>query len=97
MSLRRNFIPRRGLSLAEITEVLADLYDQPILNGHLIEDIEITSGTPYTLNHGLDSVIQGYIVVKRNANATVWDSDDATRQTITLNSSANVTVDLWVF
>lgn len=74
--------------------------DSPIIPGRLINDVALTSGTASTISHGLGRKLRGYIVVLRNANATVWD-DQATNtnstRTLILNASANVTISLWVF
>jgi hypothetical protein len=71
----------------------------PIINGFIVTDVAITSGTAKTVDHALERP-PNWIVIKKNANATVWDSQDTNanpKRTLILNSSANVTVDLWIF
>lgn len=51
---------------------------------------------PTTLNRTL----QGYVVVRQRAQANIWDSQDSNSspsQTLILNSTAAVVVDLMVF
>ena len=67
-----------------------------IIDGIIIKDVEVLTGTPKTINHLLGRAITGYAVIKRNASSQIWDSANDKR-TLTLNSSANVTINLWVF
>ena len=67
-----------------------------ILNGNLIQDIEIVTGTPKIVNHGLGRTLVGYFIAKISADANVWDTASDSR-TLTLNSSANVTITIWAF
>lgn len=71
----------------------------PFLDGTLIEDVTITTGTPKVVNHGLGREPVGFLVLDRDANAIVWQSTTTVNYAnrMTLNSSANVTISLWVF
>lgn len=65
-----------------------------INDGILLKDLEIN--TTLTVSHLLNRNLIGYFVVKKNANADIWSSlsDD---KILVLNSSSNVTINLWVF
>lgn len=79
---------------------LQNIVNKEILDGRLIEDIALVSGSVQTVEHKLNRELKGYIVVKKSANATVWDSqgsNDLSAKTLHLNVSSNVTVSLWVF
>jgi hypothetical protein len=72
----------------------------PILDGQLVENISLTSGSTTAINHGLSRAIRGWFVVKQNASAIIWAVD--ANQTLpirqlVLSTSANVTINLWVF
>lgn len=70
-----------------------------LLDGVLKKRQSLTTA-PTSINHGLGRAPIGFIVVRRRANANVWDlQDDNTRptKTLTLISSADVEVDLWIF
>lgn len=74
--------------------------DIPIAGGRIISNISVVSGTSKVINHGLGRKLQGWIAIKKSANANIWDSqltNTLESRTLNLNSDANVTIDLWVF
>lgn len=82
-----------------VDQVLTSISSRRIIDGILLRDIVLTTSAllvPHLLGHPID----GYIVVKSNANAVVYD-DEATNtikdRFIKLLASATVTVTLWVF
>ena len=84
----------------EVEQILNPLAKLEILDGHLLRDISITAGTPLVVNHGLARPVIGWVVVRKNANADIWDSQDTNRivgRTLVLNSDANVQLSLYVF
>lgn len=84
---------------AGIVDRLNLLAGVPFLNGILLEAVVLSSGNTI-VNHKLGRTIRGYFVTNQNAAASIYNSSPATlnfEQQIQLNSSAAVTVDLWVF
>ena len=80
--------------------VLKVITKKEILDGNFLEDITITAGTPKVVNHLLGEKLRGWISVRKNAQAHVWDSQDTNQtpfSTLILNASASVTISLWVF
>lgn len=76
------------------------IFNKEILDGRLIADIALASGSTNHVEHGLQRAVVGYIVVKKSANSTIWDSESSnTRRSLflDLNCSSAVTVTLWVF
>lgn len=69
----------------------------PVLAGIQINSIILTANTPKAINHLLQRLPQGWFLVDINASATVWRSAVFTMTTITLESSANVTVSLYIY
>ena len=69
-----------------------------LLDGRLVT-VTIESGGFTPVSHGLARPPQGYIIVRRDANATVWDLPNAADSFafLYLQPSATVTVTLWVF
>lgn len=52
------------------------------------------------IEHGLGREPEGYFILRKNAAATIYDklaSSQLTERFLVLNSSATVTVTLWVF
>jgi len=83
---------------ANVRDTLEPLLRRELLDGRLIEDAALTTGTGNDLLHKLGRVPKGWIVVKQNAQADVWENANATpAKVLTLQTSANVTVSLWVF
>ena len=69
--------------------------NNPLLDGRLIEDVRVTT-TRASIEHKLGRTPIGYIIVKQNADARVWYTS-INDLFLVLDSSATVTIDLWVF
>lgn len=67
----------------------------PILNGVLLEDVALISGTT-KVPHRLGRRPRGYLVAKSTAAIDVYDTGTTTTD-IDLVSSAAATVSLWIF
>lgn len=83
-----------------IVRSLSSLLVKEILDGQILKNISLASGSINKVSHLLSRPVTGYIVIKKNANATIWDSESSNAQKdlfLTLNTSANCTVSLWVF
>jgi len=97
--------------LLGVDDVLARLQDnvQQALNeatapaisgGRLIEGVEITAYEDKEVNHGLDSPLRGWLVVRNDTEAIVWDAQadsPAPSKTLTLRANTDCTVSVWVF
>lgn len=71
----------------------------PINQGLLLKDISIVSGNN-TISHKLGRKLQGWFLVRQRGPALIYDEQDSNLYpdlTLILNSSANVTIDLFVF
>lgn len=67
-----------------------------LLNGRLIEDISVTSSADVVLQHGLDKLPVGYIVVKKSTHCDIYSSNSTTL-TLTIRASATSIISIWVF
>lgn len=72
------------------------LRNQAILPGRLIEN-QIIETTNTDLSHGLGKELTGWVIVRSNADARIWEPTGATSGILRLRASATVTVSLWVF
>ncbi len=79
-----------------VQQVISPIVDKAILDGVYLKDVELTTGSIDIVGHKLGRQPLGYIVVKRNANSTIWDSA-TDKRTLSLNCSANVTISIWIF
>ena len=69
-----------------------------ILNGILLQGIELLAGQDNVVEHKLNRTIVGWFVSRPKANATVWEVVGALpAKNLTLQTSADTTVDLWIF
>lgn len=85
---------------SNIENTFAPIITKEILNGRLIKNIALTAGLTNKVEHGLQREVLGYIIVKKGANAVIWDGEASnTMKSSFLNilCSANVTVSFWVF
>ena len=63
------------VELQRLARDVADVYSQPILDGHLIENLQLTSGEPLVVNHGLARRIRGYFITRKSAAADIFDTN----------------------
>ena len=77
---------------AQLDPVLAN----PTTNLSIIKNINLVSGTN-VINHGLGQMQQGWIITDIQGVATIYRSAPFNKLTLTLTSSAPVTVSIGVF
>jgi hypothetical protein len=75
---------------------LNPLLDKPLNNSLLIPGVVLSVGDN-VINHRLGRKLQGWMLVDINGAATIYRAAPKNNLTLTLNSSAAVTVDLVVF
>jgi len=72
------------------------------LNGRFIVDgiiinASLVSGQANRVPHGLGRTPNGYIIIYKNDTCDIWDNANPDSLLFYLNTSADVTVKLWVF
>lgn len=75
------------------------LLANPLVNGRLIQNVVLASGSN-TINTLLARKLQGYLVVLKDANVTIYDTQTTNPmpdKTLQLVSSGPATVTLYVF
>ena len=78
-------------------DFVQQLLDNPLLDGVLLEDIDVTT-TATAFSHGLGREPRGYIIVKANASVTIYVTTSTTpKTTLKLTGSGTATISLWVF
>jgi hypothetical protein len=83
-----------------LEETLRPVTDSSIVDGRLIEDVSLASGTTSKIAHKLGRSIIGWIVVGKNAAQHVYDENSGKSDLGTylhLTASGTVTVNVWVF
>lgn len=69
----------------------------PILAGLQIDGINLKANKPQAINHLLQRIPQGWFVVDNTANTSIWRTQGFNPLTITLESSADTTISIWIF
>jgi hypothetical protein len=83
-----------------VEDAILPIAGSPIIDGQLIQNQSLASGTTSTIAHNLGRSPLGYIVVKRDAAQHVYDVQSTNSNpgtTLLLTAGGTVTVDLWVF
>lgn len=86
----------------QIFSTIRPLYDflQPkqLVDGILVPDVALVTGSVNFINHKLGREPVGYFLVKSTVAATLTNATSATPKTVlAVNSSANTTASLWLF
>jgi hypothetical protein len=99
-TFRRLNTDDEGLNRVQAAVAEAFQGDQgSIFDGAIVIDgVQLLVAAPTVLQHGLGRPPLGYLVLKQNANATIWDTTTpAPASTLKLLTDADVTVTLLVF
>lgn len=82
-----------------LRSALQPITSLPTSQSSILTSVALTAGSN-TINHGLNRTLSGWYPVRVRAQSTLWDSQDTNTnptQTLVLNSSAAVVVDIIVF
>jgi hypothetical protein len=88
-----------NLQQSYTSTAISNLGSSPIVDGSILPSIALKSGSN-SVSHKLGRKLNGWLIVRQRAAATVYDNQDNNQtpaQTLTLQASADVTVDLYVF
>lgn len=98
-NIRKTRTEDRGLQVVQdsVFQCLETIRRKEILDGRRIKDVYVDSSTPTEVAHGLGRPLIGWLVISKNANANLWQTTSDEESILTLNTSADVTVSLWVF
>ena len=83
-----------------VNNALTPITGSKIIDGLLLKDVVLTTGSINSVPHRLNRELLGYIIVMKTATSDVWDSQNVNtfkNKTLNLNCSADVIVNLWVF
>jgi len=83
-----------------VEEVLTPVTNSVIIDGVILEDIDLVSGSFTSIEHKLGRKPRGYLVIRKSAAQTVYEEVgdyDSRKLFLKLRASGTVTVNLWVF
>ncbi len=78
---------------SKLNPVLANL----LIQGSQIAGIVLAANTPQSINHYLGKNQTGFFITDQNAAASIYRTQPFNDSTLTLEASANVTINLWVY
>lgn len=76
---------------------LNPLLSNPLNQPGFIKNVTLIANTPLAINHLLGQVQQGWFITDIDSNATVWRTQPFNKLTLTLEASANTTINLTVY
>lgn len=80
-----------------VAEALDAVNKSQIIDGGLMEDIDLVSGQTNLIAHRLGRTLRFWILVRQDTNSTVWETQsDNPELFLTLNCSSNCKVSLWI-
>lgn len=82
-----------------LVRVLNPIFSTQTLGGNILPNVALTTGSN-NINHKLGRVLSGWQIVRQRATASIFDTQDSNQTpqlTLTLTSSADCSVDLYVF
>lgn len=81
-----------------VNSALIPIQNSQVIDGQVLKDVILTTGNANIINHRLNRNIVGYLVIRKNADANVWDASSLTPNlSILLYTDSNCKVDLYVF
>jgi len=83
-----------------VEDTFRPITDSSIIDGRIISDIELSSGTISKIAHKLGRKLQGWVIVGKNAAQHVYDDNSGQTDLDTyihLTAGGTVTVNVWVF
>lgn len=86
--------------LERIQSSIARTFRRLTSQAQILQGVALTAGAVTPVPHSLGRKLVGFVVVRRRANAAIWDAQDsnvAADRTLNLQTSATVVVDLLVF
>ncbi len=98
-AFKKTYTPDKELNSIQenVEEVVAPLLKNPLLDGQILSNIELTTGSN-SISHKLGRKLQGWIIVDIDAVSDIYKETSLTPSlTLVLNSSADCTISLYVF
>lgn len=78
---------------------LNPILQSPLSSNNILTEVALAAGSN-TINHKLQRKLQGWIIIRKRADAAIYDTQDQNvtpQNTLLLTSDVDVTVDLLVF
>jgi hypothetical protein len=87
--------PKLSTLVSSIREWSEQFQNIPILNGRLIENLDITTDS-LRISHGLKRVPVGWFLATKDGNVNIWETARDSN-TLTLDSNGSARISIWIF
>lgn len=84
---------------SQVISSLIPVLNNPIVNGNLVQDVTVASGSN-VIDHGLGRPLIGWIIVRNSASVTFYDTQSTNAnpsRNLLLTASGAATISLYVF
>lgn len=85
------------LLVTQWAQKLDPVLANPIMKGQAIKTILLDANVAKTIPTGLGRMQQGWFLIDNMANCNVWRTQEFNAQNLTLESSVDTTISIWVF
>lgn len=96
-----NTVPGLSVALDLVRNAFDRLLGEPFIDGQLVEDITVTGGAPFLLNHGLGRIVKGVVVTSVVGSAFVdvrmYPAAFDPNTQVALIPSGTGVISLWLF
>lgn len=96
-SIRNKPLSSSKQSWEQLSNVITSLQGSPIIDGVLKEQITLTSGNSIAIPHLLRRRVRGWVIVRKNANVSIWEQKSPDNNNLYLISDGDVVINLWIF
>lgn len=80
-----------------VDDALTPIIRNPLLDGRMIEKVRLTAANPTLVEHKLGRQVLGWVIVDIDSNANVWKTPTNNINFLQLETSADCTVNIYVF
>jgi hypothetical protein len=83
-----------------VANALNPIIKKEIIDGQLLENLALATSQDNLIQHKLGRNLRGYIIVRKNALADVYEQpvpNNLTELQLNLHTTQTVTISLWVF
>ena len=83
-----------------VENAITPIIRKEIIDGVLLKKVCLDPGVANEIKHGLGREPQGWEIVRKRADARIWDVQDFNNnpsKTLSIAASHTVTVDIWIF
>lgn len=86
-----------GAWAKSVLQSVRELQAHPFADGHVVKGLFEGASGQITVEHKLGRVPQGWFPVAKNADSSIWEYQARDKRYLYLETSTNITVDIFVY